>query len=257
MLVRRLMPLFVCVLLHDAAVNAEIKTDHLAYAPFVDAIRAQDIPSIQTILKQHNNHQTFLNEGLNIAAGYGYPKLVAFFLAAGAHVHSTHLMWHALHYAVRSNSFECIKLLLAAGADINAPTWWSQVSPLFIAVENNNMPMVTFLTENGARLDLTSYWLKQTITHAAISAGNQDILQYLLSAGAPLDTRDACNETPLMYAARQGKADMVKIMLDYNPKFTQSDMDAVRKNWLESKNQSQCCIDQRIKVAELLSAIIR
>lgn len=257
MLVRRLMQLFVCLLVHKAAINAEINTDHLTYAPFVNAISAQDIPSIQTILTQQNNHQTFLNEGLNLAAAYGCPKLVAFFLEAGADVHGTHLTWHPIHYAVRSDSLECMKILLVAGADINASTWWSQVSPLFIAVENNSMPMVKFLIENGARLDRTSYWLKHTVTHAAISAGNQDILQYLLSVGAPLDTRDACNETPLMYAARQGKADMVKIMLGYNPKFTQSDMDAVQKNWLESKNQSQRRIEKRIKIADLLSAIIR
>ena len=48
---------------------------------------------------------------------------------------------------------------------------------------------------------------------AAIKGGDIERVQILLDAGAPVDARDGEQRTPLMWAARDGKLEIVKLLI--------------------------------------------
>ena len=61
----------------------------------------------------------------------------------------------ALSYAARSNDLESVKILLAAGADVNEVTGYGW-SPLLIATQNRNYKLGAFLLEHGANPNLAN-----------------------------------------------------------------------------------------------------
>ncbi len=55
--------------------------------------------------------------------------------------------WTALHYAAQCGSWECVKLLIANKAEINATTDKNKTA-LFLATKHNHPDIVEFLAEN-------------------------------------------------------------------------------------------------------------
>lgn len=55
-----------------------------------------------------------------------------------------------LYYAVTSNNMDIVKLLVEAGADVNAGSW----PPLFGAVDKNNTAIAEYLIDRGANINV-------------------------------------------------------------------------------------------------------
>jgi ankyrin repeat protein len=147
-----------------------------------------------------------------------------------------------LLYAARENCRECVKTLLAKGADIDLPDP-DGVSPLHIAIMNANWDLAKDLVEAGADVDqwdiygmapLFSAVGSRTRTdggHASIDPPNTtaglDIVKLLLERGAnpnmqlffrPANVRGATNlrgSTPLIRAANQNDMEVVKLLLEH------------------------------------------
>jgi ankyrin repeat protein len=73
------------------------------------------------------------------------------------------LGWTALHYAAKSGSFECIKLLFENKAEIDATTDKNETA-LFLATKNNHPDIVEFLAENNCHLQ-TKVMYKKSVEH--------------------------------------------------------------------------------------------
>lgn len=183
------------------------------YQDLRKAIEYGNIQGVKELLFQQTVvHEKFINQGLLLAAEMKKVDILTYFLNKGAQVNFQGSGWTALHYAVRRDygfylwgrnddgSYECVEKLLRAGANINALTWWSQKSPLFVAIEWRDFDMVKLLVNAGARLDIQSYWSKNSVLHAAIEAKDVKILAYLVEAGASLCARDKWGRTPYMLA---------------------------------------------------------
>ena len=147
-----------------------------------------------------------------------------------------------LLYAARENCRECVKTLLAKGADIDLPDP-DGVSPLHIAIMNANWDLAKDLVEAGADVDqwdiygmapLFSAVGSRTRTdggRASIDPPNTttglDIVKLLLERGAdpnmqlffrPANVRGATNlrgSTPLIRAANQNDMEVVKLLLEH------------------------------------------
>jgi ankyrin repeat protein len=55
-----------------------------------------------------------------------------------------------LYYAVDANNMDLVKLLVEAGADVNAGSW----PPLFGAVDKNNTAIAEYLIDHGANINV-------------------------------------------------------------------------------------------------------
>ncbi|XP_075907125.1 B-cell lymphoma 3 protein [Nelusetta ayraudi] len=114
-----------------------------------------------------------------------------------------------LHLAVLRGHIDLAKMLLDAGADINATDIKSGQSPLMHAVECNNPDMVHFLIENGCDVNSQSY-SGNTPLHNACGRGQVDTVRLLLKSGADSTLKNYHNDTPMMVAKNKKITDVLR-----------------------------------------------
>jgi ankyrin repeat protein len=155
-----------------------------------------------------------------------------------------------LLYAVREDCLECVKKLLAAGADINKPDP-DNISPLVLALLNMRFDIAKYLVEQGADVNQWDYWGRTPLYAAAdlnilpASARGDiqpiqnttglEVARMLLERGANPDyalklsppPRQIYNDragdnpvmttgsTPLQRAAYGADVDMMKLLLEF------------------------------------------
>jgi uncharacterized protein len=63
----------------------------------------------------------------------------------------------ALLYSTRTGCYDCVEEMIAAGADVNAPTP-EGITPLMIALDNEDNDIAKLLMDKGANLDVWDWW---------------------------------------------------------------------------------------------------
>ncbi|KAG7276220.1 hypothetical protein CRUP_004811 [Coryphaenoides rupestris] len=115
----------------------------------------------------------------------------------------------SLHIAVQGGHKDLARMLLEAGADINAKDIKSGQSPLMYAVESNNVDMVHFLIESGSHVNSQSN-SGNTALHSACGRGQLDTVWLLLKNGADSGIKNNHNDTPVMVAKNKKIADVLR-----------------------------------------------
>jgi ankyrin repeat protein len=103
-----------------------------------------------------------------------------------------------LHLAAQHLKPAYCALLLARGADVNEEDRHSAYSPLHFVVQDRE-PSAD--DEPAGR------------THASLEALEEETVRVLLAGGANPNARDAEGETPMMHAARYGRATVIRALL--------------------------------------------
>jgi ankyrin repeat protein len=120
----------------------------------------------------------------------------------------------ALHWAVRSDDFESVDLLLHAGANAKAANRYG-VTPLSLAALNGNVLVIEALLQAGADPN-EKLAEDQTILMAAARAGNPEAVRVLLDHGADANARErVLGETALMWAALEDHGDAIKVLASH------------------------------------------
>ncbi|MBZ5606531.1 MAG: ankyrin repeat domain-containing protein, partial [Acidobacteriia bacterium] len=118
----------------------------------------------------------------------------------------------ALHWAALKDDVALAKTLIAAGANVAAPTRIGAVTPLFMACTNGSAAMIGELLRAGA--DPNS--AKSNGTTALMigaESGSVDAVKLLLDRGADANRKEAVHEeTALMFAAAQGRAEVIRLL---------------------------------------------
>lgn len=107
-----------------------------------------------------------------------------------------------LHWAARNNSNpEVIRLLIKAGADVNAGIKSGKVTPLYFALERNENPdIISLLIKAGAKVNASDR-RGRTPLHMAAAESTPEVISVLLRSGANLSARNEEGWTPLHYSA--------------------------------------------------------
>ena len=117
----------------------------------------------------------------------------------------------ALHWAVRADNLELVRMLLRAGADAKLANRYG-VRPLTLAATNGNAAMVETLLAAGADPN-TALPEGETVVMTAARTGKLDALHVLLSHGGAANARESSlSETALMWAAAENHPDVVKAL---------------------------------------------
>jgi ankyrin repeat protein len=100
-----------------------------------------------------------------------------------------------------------------------------KLAPLDLAASSGHIKVVQFLLEKGA--DLLARNHHDTILHQAVSGNNVEVIRLILDAikekcdndpvrvGQAINARDNEGDTPLMWAAENGKVNEAQILLAY------------------------------------------
>ena len=189
---------------------------------------------------------------LMIAAGLGPAQLVELLLTAGADVHAIEprMGATALHKAAQSGHADVLGLLLDHGTFIDQQSPVLGNTPLIDAVLHKRPEAVRLLLDRGARTTIRNHWQQtavelardeglELITHliesrdaadgrqvtaltllAATTKGDLAEVERLIQQGASVEERAPVvgslddDYTPLGVAARAGRADIVRVLLD-------------------------------------------
>ena len=136
----------------------------------------------------------------------------------------------ALHWAAENDHAEVARLLIDAGADIEATTSWG-ATPLEWAATMGSSSVADLLLERGAGRfslvvaaalgkfeDVKSMLISETdavstALYAAARNGHTEVVEYLLDRGATIDTRGFFGGTGLHWAAINGHRDTVELLI--------------------------------------------
>ncbi len=177
-------PALLTLLLVGLAVAAEPAQSPEVPSPVADAVEKGDIASVRALLLRKVSPATPQPDG------------------------ST-----ALHWAALKDDVATARLLLAAGAPVDATTRINAITPLFMAARNGSAAMVEVLLRSGADFNRANDNGTTPLMMAA-AAGNPDAVKLLLDRRANIDAREeAHGQTALMFAAALGRADAIRVLL--------------------------------------------
>ncbi|KAL4402174.1 palmitoyltransferase Akr1 [Malassezia pachydermatis] len=149
-----------------------------------------------------------------------------------------------LHWAAINAHVACCEWLLERGADVHCQGGQLQATPLHWAARRGHTQVLSLLLAHGAdplRLDGQGFHALHLATHSSMVMAVIFLLQCpAFHADASLDARDPQGHTSLMWAAFQGDALSVDVLLKHGAAVDVVDMDGltplhwavVHGNWL-------------------------
>jgi ankyrin repeat protein len=232
-----------------------------------DAVLNRDAPAVRTLLGQKVDVNAPGRDGtpaLHWAVRSDDLATARMLLDAGAGTNlATRYGVTPLFLASSNGSTAMIKLLLDAGADPNAADPTGE-TVLMTAARVGTVDAVELLLDRGAMLDAKDPTFEQTALMVAVRENHPDVVQLLVKRGAQVNAKTRTGDTPpwilpnsvpgfghgigivrgglpdrglrnpipgamspLLYAARDGRLDIVKILLDAKADVDQADANGI------------------------------
>ena len=161
------------------------------------AIEKGDTKRVQTLIdvcgtdiEARGNPGTYGLTPLMYAAAGGHIEVVKLLLKAGAKVEAEDYYGDTpLIYASKKGegNIEIVKLLLNAGAEVEAKDSLGR-APLILASKQGHVELVKLLLKSGAEVEVKNRWGDTPLIRAALN-GHNEVVQLLLKAGANIHGR--------------------------------------------------------------------
>jgi len=152
------------------------------------------------------------NTALIAAAENGDAESVRLLLDAGADMNATNNDGDtALILAAVQGHAEIVRLLLDRGANVEA-TDSDGYTAFIVAAASSHAEIVRLLLDRGADINATNHDGNTSLIEAAQN-GYADIVRLLLDRGANVEATDNDGHTALRYAAQIGHAEIVRLIL--------------------------------------------
>jgi len=134
-----------------------------------------------------------------------------------------------LHWLAIEGELEGVKLLIAAGADVNTVKDFPHESVVMSTASLGLLDMTRYLIEHGADIHYqTPSFLDSPMLAAARHSPNRDVIDLLISHGADMQRRNLIGQTPLHDAAGLGNYDAVKLLISRGAKINARDKSGER-----------------------------
>ena len=239
--VKALTPMRATILLLLAAVYAGPATAQTA-APkprdtrLVEALKGGDTAAALSLLQKRvdvNVPEADGTTALHWAVRMNNLDLVNRLLRAGANPKAANRYdVTPIQLACLNGSAEAVGRLIEAGESANATGPYGETA-LMVCARSGNPEAAKVLIARGAAVDAVESWRGQTALMWATAQRHPDMMKVLIAAGADVDARSALQHwerqrtleprdkwlpegglTPLLFAAREGCADCVTVLLD-------------------------------------------
>uniref|UniRef100_A0A0E0MQ04 Uncharacterized protein n=1 Tax=Oryza punctata TaxID=4537 RepID=A0A0E0MQ04_ORYPU len=178
--------------------------------PLERAIAGGDLPAVRYLI-DHGADIHHEREGnitlLHSAAKKGRTEIVKLLLSRGAHVDGKSDHGTPLHFAAIKGYESTVKILLEHQADPNKVMSSSQATPLSAALFATSLPCVKLLIQAGADVNATNNPLAR-----AAGSGLTEAIKLLLKAGANPNCPDTHGRMPIELAAVYGTREDVEIL---------------------------------------------
>jgi quinoprotein dehydrogenase-associated probable ABC transporter substrate-binding protein len=200
------------LLTHGAQGNSY---DGEGYTPLITAIRSGSV-EVATYLIEHKADANLTDRGgwtpLMWATWGDNPALVKMLIAHGAKLDATdNDGLTPLAIAAQNAKIKSTRVLLDAGAEVNAPVTKGGYTPLMLASRSGSSELAASLIEHGASVNAAN--LGGVTALMIASAGNRSTLvELLLKAGAAVDARSEDGRTALSIAHANSNDAVIKVL---------------------------------------------
>jgi ankyrin repeat protein len=259
----RLMALTLAFLLPAPGPSAAAEND----ARLADAVMKRDAAAVRALLAQKADVNAPGKDGtppLHWAVRVDDVPTARLLIAAGAQASlPNRYALTPMAIAASNGSAAMIAALLDAGADPNAPDPAGE-TPLMNAARVGRLDAVTLLLDRGAAIDATDTAFQQTALMVAVRENHPDVVKALMARGAVVNARTRTGRTPqwvlpnsvpgfghgigivrgglpdrgsrqpipggmtpLLYAARDGRMETVRLLLDGGADVNQPDVNGI------------------------------
>ena len=150
--------------------------------------------------------------------------------------------------AARGDDIEAVRALIADGADVNA-AHGDGMTGLHWAALNGNGEMARLLIDAGATLEAATRLGAHTPLHVAAKEGHGAVVEILVAAGADPAAATETGATPLHFAAASGDARAVTVLLDHG-----AAVDAREPEWGQTPLMFAAALGRTEAVVALLAA---
>jgi ankyrin len=250
----------------SAAVAVTAASGKQNAANIADIAERGDIEGVRALLKKHVDVNAPSADGtpaLHWIVRMQDAETTRLLLKAGADANRANRYGVLpLHLAINNGDLETVKLLLAAHADPNSADPTGE-SCMIMAARVGNLDIINALLDKHASVDASDPEYRQTPLMVAARAGHAPIVSLLIKHGAKVDAatrtgptpkfrlpssnsgskgagiirggwpergeRDPTPgaKTPLLYATREGHADVARLLLDSGASLEKADADGV------------------------------
>ena len=164
----------------------------------------------------------------------------------------------ALHWAAINGHDDCCRLLLARGADVHATGGALHATPLHWCTRQGHVQIMALLLDHGADpllLDSQGFHALHLATHSSLVMALVCLLQRdEFQPQAALDRRDRQGHTSLMWAAFQGDALSVDVLLQHGASVHLADMDGLTALHWAVVHGNRACIERLVEAGSDTSA---
>ncbi|EQA36241.1 ankyrin repeat protein [Leptospira inadai serovar Lyme str. 10] len=117
-----------------------------------------------------------------------------------------------LHWAVKNNHLEAVKVLIKAGANINAVAGYSKETPIFLSLSPKKREIFKFLINSLADLKKTNS-NGESILNLAVRERNLEAIKLLIDLKLDINHGGVGGETPLHEASADGYDEVVELII--------------------------------------------
>lgn len=215
----------------------------------VDAVKSQDAAAVASLVQSKADVNAPEADGTTAiawAVRQGDSKLVDELLKAGADVKAANRYGITpLYLACQNGDARMIEKLLAAGAGANDAVTEGETA-LMTASRTGNPEAIKVLLDHGAKLEAKESWHGETALMWAAAESHPEAVKMLIEHGADVNARSNLNHwdrqvtseprekwlpmgnlTPIMFAARQGCVECVRILADAKADVSATDPDGI------------------------------
>lgn len=135
---------------------------------------------------------------LSHACSYGSIRIVKFLIDQKVQLDQSLFIRHkktALHWAVSYEKFECVKLLIKAGADVNALDI-NKMTPLVLCHNHKNADICKYLIEYGADVNIYDRFNRSALDYALMMNNHQvatELIRHVASFGTNIGFSSVIN----------------------------------------------------------------
>jgi ankyrin repeat protein len=189
------------------------------FAGLFEIVRRGDLRALKSALRKPDAAKTKDSKGVTVlmyAVAFGSPEAVRMLIDAGADVNAknsfdaTALLWAAGDAAKA-------RMLMEHGADVNARSKQGRTPLIAAAAHDGNSETVRLLLEKGADARAQDA-LGAGALHTAAAAGDMESVRLLLDKGVDASIADKGGNTPLAMAAGSNNPALVKLLLEKGAK---------------------------------------